>query len=245
MIRRPPRSTLFPYTTLFRSAPAEGFEQLYLPRMIQIVRSDAIHMLRVGPGGSPAPGVEPRRGKASNDRPEQPMLLSEERDVAPPRGRVRLRGERRPVAPDAREFEPGIARQAAAHDVLPVRRVQHDLPDVVAALARAPQRLARREAADGSPQRGAVPRLAIERLVDDVEQQGDAAVNHGPGHSVPTYWRPIATPNPIAPAPSASRVRSRGRANRTQSSYGTCAAARIAMSAPFVGVNSSHSPPPY
>src|SRR3712207_9465852 len=24
MIRRPPRSTLFPYTTLFRSAPAEG-----------------------------------------------------------------------------------------------------------------------------------------------------------------------------------------------------------------------------
>src|SRR3712207_8999647 len=26
MIRRPPRSTLFPYTTLFRSALAEGFE---------------------------------------------------------------------------------------------------------------------------------------------------------------------------------------------------------------------------
>src|SRR2546426_3300435 len=26
MIRRPPRSTLFPYTTLFRSAVGEGFE---------------------------------------------------------------------------------------------------------------------------------------------------------------------------------------------------------------------------
>src|SRR2546426_7437393 len=26
MIRRPPRSTLFPYTTLFRSPPDEGFE---------------------------------------------------------------------------------------------------------------------------------------------------------------------------------------------------------------------------
>src|SRR2546429_7047904 len=25
MIRRPPRSTLFPYTTLFRSLPAQGF----------------------------------------------------------------------------------------------------------------------------------------------------------------------------------------------------------------------------
>src|SRR5690349_23053147 len=35
MIRRPPRSTLFPYTTLFRSpktAPAEQYE--YLPRLL-------------------------------------------------------------------------------------------------------------------------------------------------------------------------------------------------------------------
>src|SRR2546422_10839566 len=29
MIRRPPRSTLFPYTTLFRSHPEEGEPQLY------------------------------------------------------------------------------------------------------------------------------------------------------------------------------------------------------------------------
>src|SRR5256886_6559182 len=28
MIRRPPRSTLFPYTTLFRSLPAPGIRQL-------------------------------------------------------------------------------------------------------------------------------------------------------------------------------------------------------------------------
>src|SRR3712207_8887014 len=27
MIRRPPRSTLFPYTTLFRSAPAAGMDE--------------------------------------------------------------------------------------------------------------------------------------------------------------------------------------------------------------------------
>src|SRR2546425_1715108 len=162
--------------------------------MIQIVRSDAIDMLRVCPAGPPAPGVEPRRRKASNDRPEQPMLLSEECDVAPPRGRLRLRGERGPVAPGAREFEPGIARQAAAHDVLPVGRVQHDLPDVVAALARAPQRFARLEAADGSPQRGAVPRLAIERLVEDVEQQGDTAGRAPPGPlGPPPPWPPRAS----------------------------------------------------
>src|SRR3712207_8004432 len=29
MIRRPPRSTLFPYTTLFRSFPSQSFERLY------------------------------------------------------------------------------------------------------------------------------------------------------------------------------------------------------------------------
>src|SRR3712207_9062827 len=29
MIRRPPRSTLFPYTTLFRSRPREGVERLW------------------------------------------------------------------------------------------------------------------------------------------------------------------------------------------------------------------------
>src|SRR2546428_1772190 len=155
----------------------ESLQQLYLPRMIQIRGGDAIHMRGVGPAGSPTWGVEPRRGKARDDRPEQPMLLPEECDVVPPRGPVGCRGERRPVAPGAREFESGIARQPAAHDVLPVSRVQQDLPDVVAAPARAPQRLARGEAADGSPQRGAVPRLAIERLVEDVEQQGDAAVD--------------------------------------------------------------------
>src|SRR5258707_14998327 len=32
MIRRPPRSTLFPYTTLFRSRPRSAAELLALPR---------------------------------------------------------------------------------------------------------------------------------------------------------------------------------------------------------------------
>src|SRR2546429_6100127 len=156
------------------------FQQLYLPRVIQVVRGDAVHVLRIGPGGPPSPGAEPCRREARDDGPEQPVLLLEERDVAPPRGGVGLRRERWPVAPGAREFELGVAHQSAAHDVLPIGRVQHDLPDVVAAAARAPQRLPRREAADGPPQRGAVPRFAIEGLVEDVEQQRDAPVGaHG------------------------------------------------------------------
>src|SRR3712207_7130781 len=37
MIRRPPRSTLFPYTTLFRSPPAAGGPGIY-QRMVDLAR---------------------------------------------------------------------------------------------------------------------------------------------------------------------------------------------------------------
>src|SRR5258705_13534897 len=38
MIRRPPRSTLFPYTTLFRSAPVKLQESvLYVPALVCVV----------------------------------------------------------------------------------------------------------------------------------------------------------------------------------------------------------------
>src|ERR1051326_9541595 len=41
MIRRPPRSTLFPYTTLFRSCHSGdmGFELCYLPDMPAVLRA--------------------------------------------------------------------------------------------------------------------------------------------------------------------------------------------------------------
>src|SRR3712207_8391133 len=40
MIRRPPRSTLFPYTTLFRSDPDRGEEPA--PRALLAVRADVL-----------------------------------------------------------------------------------------------------------------------------------------------------------------------------------------------------------
>src|SRR3712207_8207865 len=39
MIRRPPRSTLFPYTTLFRSADAEGEDRAHAPRQVALCQS--------------------------------------------------------------------------------------------------------------------------------------------------------------------------------------------------------------
>src|SRR4051812_49549508 len=56
MIRRPPRSTLFPYTTLFRSQPEEmagdagqaGYPAVSLVAQLEISASDAILSARRG-----------------------------------------------------------------------------------------------------------------------------------------------------------------------------------------------------
>src|SRR2546430_12863732 len=52
MIRRPPRSTLFPYTTLFRSRPHEGLEhEVEHPRRRERAPAAAHGALRVGLAG--------------------------------------------------------------------------------------------------------------------------------------------------------------------------------------------------
>src|SRR5438034_7608848 len=60
MIRRPPRSTLFPYTTLFRSpaaaAPAQSFRQkefdAYVTRGLQVLRTPGAAVAVVKDGRS-------------------------------------------------------------------------------------------------------------------------------------------------------------------------------------------------
>src|SRR3712207_7070640 len=50
MIRRPPRSTLFPYTTLFRSALAQrSVEHLLVARLAQRRRADVLRPLEARP----------------------------------------------------------------------------------------------------------------------------------------------------------------------------------------------------
>src|SRR3712207_7515127 len=56
MIRRPPRSTLFPYTTLFRSGPEpdEGFLRFLRLESAQV--RDGVEHRQVGPVQQPLPG---------------------------------------------------------------------------------------------------------------------------------------------------------------------------------------------
>src|SRR3712207_6900717 len=57
MIRRPPRSTLFPYTTLFRSLPDPGRPRMHLA----LVETEVRHAWCASPGGG-------RRGRPGTGR---------------------------------------------------------------------------------------------------------------------------------------------------------------------------------
>src|SRR3712207_8747195 len=73
MIRRPPRSTLFPYTTLFRSegdGQAEGVGRAPLRRGQGLARTEQVPAPRALEGE--------RRGPAGRDRPE-PQTAAPER----------------------------------------------------------------------------------------------------------------------------------------------------------------------
>src|SRR2546422_6384590 len=64
MIRRPPRSTLFPYTTLFRSPKGEMLES-YLDMLAQ---KGLAERLRERPSGLPAPQYQQRLRDELTDR---------------------------------------------------------------------------------------------------------------------------------------------------------------------------------
>src|SRR5436305_6336152 len=60
MLRRPPRSTLFPYTTLFRSRPAGACDQLFLLRRRGVARDHGVAR-RAQARGEDRPHVEQLR----------------------------------------------------------------------------------------------------------------------------------------------------------------------------------------
>src|SRR2546425_7076660 len=73
MIRRPPRSTLFPYTTLFRSSPLPGPQQLRAagpdrhPHGRRLPRTPGV----ARPGQRVPAGAEVREGVEGRDRSEE------------------------------------------------------------------------------------------------------------------------------------------------------------------------------
>src|SRR3712207_1459745 len=103
MIRRPPRSTLFPYTTLFRSAPLEVAQAQFLLELLVRLLSDPTRLDRGGEGAQRCPRRQVAEVvlalAARTPLADQPGLLARQ---------VTIVGPDRAVAdPDAGRREPG------------------------------------------------------------------------------------------------------------------------------------------
>src|SRR3712207_7365490 len=74
MIRRPPRSTLFPYTTLFRSVGEDGEAIRELLRLVEVVRREQDRLAEAAQRANELPGraargrVEAGRGLVEEEQ---------------------------------------------------------------------------------------------------------------------------------------------------------------------------------
>src|SRR3712207_6856848 len=81
MIRRPPRSTLFPYTTLFRSTDYDicdrlYFEELTLERVLDICEKERPTGVVTGVGGQTANNLTPKLAKCGRSEEHTSELQS-------------------------------------------------------------------------------------------------------------------------------------------------------------------------
>src|SRR2546425_63049 len=81
MIRRPPRSTLFPYTTLFRS-PRKGIPAMSHPVKRPRPRRVAVFRLRVKPEGAKALEVSQNPGNTQGEAKRSEEHTSELQSLA-------------------------------------------------------------------------------------------------------------------------------------------------------------------
>ena len=143
-------------------------EQPDLPGMIDVVGGDAADH----PNGIPPVGVGPQLpGREGSDDGAQLLVLALEDCAVLFPILVGSPRPHEPVAARERERAPTVAGEPPPNDVLPVGAVQRQLPGVVPVGRRPPRRLVHRHAAQRPPQRRAVPRLSIKRLVEAREQQ--------------------------------------------------------------------------
>src|SRR3712207_7365301 len=82
MIRRPPRSTLFPYTTLFRSLPGPCIQELDVPLRVEqgLVVVLAVDIDQIGGhfpegGGRAEPPVDPRSEEHTSELQSRQYLV--------------------------------------------------------------------------------------------------------------------------------------------------------------------------
>src|SRR3712207_8238359 len=75
MIRRPPRSTLFPYTTLFRSVVLQQVGPQLLAVLVGLAADEGLHPQRVRADDQPADGLELRSEEHTSELQSRQYLV--------------------------------------------------------------------------------------------------------------------------------------------------------------------------
>lgn len=154
---------------------AQPLEQLNLPGVIDVVEGHAGDEV-VEPGLAAGRDlIEGLVGQTRDRLAQLAVHACEQGEVLLPGLLFRVTlGPAEPVAPLRGESTPFAAAEAAQDRILPIGGVDRQLPDVVAVRGRPPGRLLGAEAAERSPQVGAVPRLLVVGLIDQAQEHGDA-----------------------------------------------------------------------
>src|SRR5439155_85482 len=147
---------------LYGTPALQPLQQLDLPGVIEVVRRDAAN--RVGRRVAAVPDDarhRPRR-QAFHHLAQPFVFFREQPHIVVPGAIAGWPNE--PVGTSERKSLGAAARQPLPDDVLPVRRVDDELPDAVAPAARSPRRLFRPHAAERRGRRGPVPWRPRERF---------------------------------------------------------------------------------
>src|SRR3990170_2976570 len=200
MIRRPPRSTLFPYTTLFRSLPEDTGRAFQRPRRRR--SGSRSHPPEASPG---RPGVARRtprpcpQGRTSPRPPPWPVRMRRARTTPDPRGARRpWRGTRKPGRAPAGPPDPISAPSStdALRDVqVPLRPHDHALhdrhtDDLCAVLAEADRLRVRDLVREEERLRHPEQLQHAEELVARVRVPFDRSIDPGSEHLLQVLPRP-------------------------------------------------------
>lgn len=98
------------------------------------------------------------------------VLAEQDFDVRLPGRFARFDRPREEVAARQNKATALFTGNAAAHHIFPIRGVERQFPNVMAAGSHSPGRLPRTDAPNGATKVGAMPRLLLERLVDQIQQ---------------------------------------------------------------------------
>jgi hypothetical protein len=149
-------------------------DELDLSCVVHVVRGDAEDGCTIVVLAAARKSLQVRSREIFNHFYQLSVCILDEFDVCPPSILDRLPiGTLKPVTPLQRERAALLACDAPPNDVLPVRAVHDDLPDVVSARCESPSGFHCTHATDRSAEVRAMPGFLVKCFLDRVEEDRD------------------------------------------------------------------------